>query len=122
MVYNTDHNIKIINDVQAHQKIIFDESISEVQIFCLLGIINIGQNCNALNNASNLVTFYIKDIYEELIIYEFIELFVFELLVEFEQFNSPKDSLLISLWIFLLKSIFIGFFSFSSLVETNRSF
>jgi hypothetical protein len=70
MIYNKGHNIKIINDVQAFQKIIFDESISGVQIICLLGRINIGQNCNALNNASNFLTFYIKDIFEELIIYD----------------------------------------------------
>ena len=70
MLYNKGHNIKIISDVQAPQKIIFDESISGIQILCLLGRITINHNCNSTNNASNFLTFSIKDIFNELMVYD----------------------------------------------------
>ena len=70
MLYNKGHKIKIISDVQAPQKIIFDESISGIQILCLLGRITINHNCNSTNNASNFLTFSIKDIFNELMVYD----------------------------------------------------
>ena len=65
--YNNDNNIRITSIARYPQQIIFDESISGIQIICLLGRITISRNCNAINNASNFLTFSIKDILKDII-------------------------------------------------------
>jgi len=65
--YNDDNNIMITSIAQYPQQIIFDESISGIQIICLLGRITISRNCNAINNASNFLTFSIKDILKDIL-------------------------------------------------------
>ena len=63
-------NVSIISKPQFPNKIIFDDTISGIQIICLLGRITISKNCNAINNASNFLTFSIKDILKEITPYE----------------------------------------------------
>ena len=65
-----DNDILIISQVQHPHKIIFDDNISGIQIICLLGRITISRNCNAINNASNFLTFSINDILKELTPYD----------------------------------------------------
>ena len=66
MEYNEDNNISLTSQTQEPQKIIFDESISGIQIICFIGRITISRNCNAINNASNFLTFSRNDILEEI--------------------------------------------------------
>ena len=71
MEYNEDfHNITIVSQVQEPQKIIFDETLSGIQIICFIGRININRNCNAINNASNFLTFSLDDILNNIINYD----------------------------------------------------
>ena len=72
MEYNDD-NILIIAQPQEPQKIIFDQSISEIQIKYLLGSITLSRNCNNINNTSNLFSFSLKDILKELISFDSIK-------------------------------------------------
>ena len=65
--YNEDNNIMITSKVLYPQQIVFDESISGIQIICLLGRLTISRNCNAINNASNFLTFSLKDILKEIL-------------------------------------------------------
>ena len=67
--YYNDNNIKIICQPQESQNIVFDETISGIQIVCLLGRIAISKNCNAMNNASNFLSFSLNDILKEIIPY-----------------------------------------------------
>jgi len=62
-----DNNIIITSKVRYPQQIIFGESLSGIQIICLLGRITISKNCNAINNASNFLTFSIRDILKDII-------------------------------------------------------
>ena len=79
MEYNDDNNIKITSEVQDPQKIIFDESISGIQLICLIGRITISRNCNSINNASNFLTFSINDIFKEVMPYDISKkLFIFK--------------------------------------------
>ena len=68
--HDDDDNIEIISEVQDPQKIIFDESISGIQIICFIGRITISRNCNSINNASNFLTFSIDDIIKEAVSYD----------------------------------------------------
>ena len=64
--YDNDNNIMITSTSLYPQQIIFDETLSGIQIICLLGRITISRNCNAINNASNFLTFSIKDILKDI--------------------------------------------------------
>ena len=65
--YNDDNNVMMTSTVQYPHQIIFGESISGIQIICLLGRITISRNCNAISNASNFLTFSVKDILRDII-------------------------------------------------------
>ena len=67
---NNDNNIKIMCHPMDSQNIILDETISGIQIVCLLGRIAISKNCNAINNASNFLSFSLKDILREIMPYK----------------------------------------------------
>ena len=68
--YNDDHNIVIIGQPQESQKIIFDDSLSNIQLTCFFGKIIMSKNCNSKNNASHILSFTIKDILKEISPYE----------------------------------------------------
>ena len=71
MEYNeNDHNITIVSQVQEPQKIFFDETLSGIQIICLLGKITINRNCKEINNASIFLSFSIDEILKDLIPYD----------------------------------------------------
>ena len=70
MEYNDDNNIKITSEVQEPQKIFFNESISGIQLICLIGRITINRNCNSINNASNFLTYSISDIFKDMVPYD----------------------------------------------------
>ena len=79
MEYNDDNNIKITSEVQEPQKIVFNESISGIQLICLIGRITISRNCNSINNASNFLTYSISDILKDKIPYDITQkLFIFK--------------------------------------------
>ena len=78
MEYDGD-NVSILSKTQFPNEIIFDDSISGIQIICLLGRITINRNCNAINNASNFLTFSINDILKEITPFEKSQnLFIFQ--------------------------------------------
>ena len=64
------NKIIIISQPQYTQKIIFDDSISGIQIICFLGRITINKNSSAISNASNFLTFYINEILKEMTPYD----------------------------------------------------
>ena len=66
MEYNDINNISIRCDAQNNQKIIFDKSISKIQLAFFLGKIAINKNCNSKNNNINL-TFSLNDILKEIL-------------------------------------------------------
>ena len=77
--YNDDNNIMMTSIVPYQKQIILDESIYGIQIICLLGRITINKNCTAIKNASNFLTFSIKDIINDLIPYNSAkDIFIFE--------------------------------------------
>ena len=79
MEYNDDNNIKITSEVQEPQKIFLNESISGIQLICLIGRITISRNCNSINNASNFLTYSLSDILKDIIPYDISQnLFIFK--------------------------------------------
>ena len=66
MEYNDINDISFRCDGLNNQKLIFDESISTIQLTFFLGIIAINKNCNSRNNSINL-TFSLKEMMKKII-------------------------------------------------------